>query len=562
MRVTARNCGKAAVLHALTLVLSCAVAAAQNGSAAVSQSEPGGQSFKIAGTVVNAMTGAPLSRARVSLAETRNRGKKIIIVTSEDGHFEFPGLPPAKYSLQGAKKGYNSAAYEQHEQFSTAIVTGPEFATENLMLRLTPMALITGHVTDESGDAIRGAQVVLFLEDHRGGMSRVTRVGSATSDDRGYYEFSSLQPGSYFISVDAKAWYAIHPSSTAAAAGNSESHIAPGLDVTYPTTYYGGATEAERATPIAVKGGDRLQVDVRLNPVPALHLIFRSSANQPGEPNHFQPPILEKHTFDSQEGVGVNMRSDSAGVYEITGVPQGRYTVRFRDPSSGQLLESTNVELARDGQELSESQAEPLGSLNVTVRMSGTEALPKQYGIGLQDSQRKFVAFQPGNATGQAAFEDLAAGKYTIFAGVPERRYTVVRTSSAAGISAGHDVNIAPGAALEVTVWLTGGVVRIEGAVQKGGKPVAGVMVALVPENPQAHLDYFRRDQSDFDGTFLLQGVFPGTYTIVAVEDAWGFDWLQPGVLGRYVQHGQNVNVGELLRGTVHLPEAVEAQPR
>jgi hypothetical protein len=59
-----------------------------------------------------------------------------------------------------------------------------------------------------------------------------------------------------------------------------------------------------------------------------------------------------------------------------------------------------------------------------------------------------------------------------------------------------------------------------------------------------------------------LQGVFSGAYTIMAVGDAWGFDWLQPGVLARYVQHGQNVNVGELLRGTVHLPEAVEVQPR
>jgi hypothetical protein len=296
--------------------------------------------------------------------------------------------------------------------------------------------------------------------------------------------------------------------------------------------------------------------------VPALHLTFRGPAVQPGEPNNFRPPILQKHTFNSQENVRVNIHSDSSGVYEITGVPQGRYTVRFRDPSSGQLMESTNLDITRDGQELNESGGEPLGSLKVTVKMPGEEALPKQYGVGLQDSQRKFVAFRPGDAAGQATFEDLAAGKYTIYFGAPERRYGVISTLSAAGVSSGNDVTIAPGAAVELTAQLTVGMVRIEGAVQKKGKPVAGVMVALVPENPQAHLDYFRRDQSDFDGTFLLQGVFPGSYTIVAVEDAWGFDWLQPGVLARYAQHGQNVNVGELMRRTVRLPEAVEVQPR
>jgi protocatechuate 3,4-dioxygenase beta subunit len=87
-------------------------------------------------------------------------------------------------------------------------------------------------------------------------------------------------------------------------------------------------------------------------------------------------------------------------------------------------------------------------------------------------------------------------------------------------------------------------------------------MVGLVPNNPEANVDLFRRDQSDFDGTFTLAGVVPGTYTIVAVENAWGFEWLKAGVLARYVQHGQNVIIGEKMSGTLHLPDAVEVQER
>jgi hypothetical protein len=86
-------------------------------------------------------------------------------------------------------------------------------------------------------------------------------------------------------------------------------------------------------------------------------------------------------------------------------------------------------------------------------------------------------------------------------------------------------------------------------------------MVALVPNDPVAHVDLFRRDQSDFDGTFVLRGLIPGSYTIVAVEDAWGLEWLQPAVLARYVQHGQNLTIGELMRGTVSLPDPIEVQP-
>ncbi len=562
MNVAARKSGVAMALCGFTLMLNTSALATQTGNAPAQQSAPAEKSFKIAGTAVNAITGAPLAQARISLADTRNRRRMIAMVTSENGHFEFSRLPAGKYSLEGAKRGFISAAYEQHEQFSTAIVTGPEFATDKLMLRLTPMALISGHVTDESGDAVRDAQVSLFLEDHRGGMTRIARARSSPGDDRGYYEFSSLRPGSYFVSVDAKPWYAVHPMKTADNGENSPPRVSPGLDVTYPTTYNGGATEAEDATPIAVKGGDKLQIDMRLNPIPALRLIIRVPVEQPGEPDRFSRPILEKHTFDSEEFVGTNIVIEAPGVFEITGVPQGRYTVRFRDPKSGQLAESTDVEVTRDGQELTGSQGEALGSLKLTLKMPDEEPMPKLYSVGLQNSHLKIVGFRQGDATGQVTFENLAPGKYTILLNVQGKPYAVVRTSLPAGVSVGHGVNIALGTALELTAWLAAGVVRIEGSVQKQGKPVAGMMVALVPNDPEAHVDYFRRDQSDFDGTFLLQGVFPGTYTIVAVEDAWGSDWLQPGALARYVQHGQNVNVGELLRGTVHLPEAVEVQPR
>ena len=76
-----------------------------------------------------------LARARVSVADTRARMRRIETVTGEGGHFEFAGLPAGKYGLEGSRSGYITAGYEQHEQYSTAIVTGPEFATEKLVLR-------------------------------------------------------------------------------------------------------------------------------------------------------------------------------------------------------------------------------------------------------------------------------------------------------------------------------------------------------------------------------------------------------------------------------------------
>ncbi len=46
-------------------------------------------------------------------------------------------------------------------------------------------------------------------------------------------------------------------------------------------------------------------------------------------------------------------------------------------------------------------------------------------------------------------------------------------------------------------------------------------MIALVPRDPDADRELFRRDQSDLDGTFSLGNVIPGEYTVVAIENGW-----------------------------------------
>src|SRR5450432_1591451 len=115
--------------------------------------------FRIAGTIVSASDGAPLSRARASLQDVKNPQNQIFMITGDSGHFEFSNLHAGKYSLVGSKRGYITAAYDQHERFSTAIVTGAGVETENLVLLLVPAAVITGHVFDEAGEPVRTANV-------------------------------------------------------------------------------------------------------------------------------------------------------------------------------------------------------------------------------------------------------------------------------------------------------------------------------------------------------------------------------------------------------------------
>ncbi|HKS96711.1 MAG TPA: carboxypeptidase-like regulatory domain-containing protein, partial [Terriglobia bacterium] len=191
---------------------------------------PGGP-FKIAGVVVSSKTGAPLGRALVTIFDTANPRRRAATVTGADGHFEFDHLSAGKYSLQGERRGFLPTSYEQHGQFSTAIVTGPGFETQNLTLRLVPTALISGHIYDEAGEPVRKAQVQIYRVNHGLGVARVDPAGGAQSDDRGYFDLPA-SPGTYYVSADAQPWYAVHPRRSGSPnAGSAVQAVDPSLDV-------------------------------------------------------------------------------------------------------------------------------------------------------------------------------------------------------------------------------------------------------------------------------------------------------------------------------------------
>src|SRR6202795_4268206 len=183
------------------LILVCILTPFSTPARSGSQALAAESKFKIAGTVVNSVTGAPLGKARITLMDAANRANILSVIASDNGHFEFYFLNRGKYSLEGAKRGFIRAAYEQHEQFSTAIVTGTDFNTEDLVLRLMPLAFLSGKVIDETGEPVRKAHVTLYVENHQGGMKRTEGRGADLTDDEGYYEFAALAPGNYFVSV-------------------------------------------------------------------------------------------------------------------------------------------------------------------------------------------------------------------------------------------------------------------------------------------------------------------------------------------------------------------------
>lgn len=503
--------------------------------------------FHIAGTVVNAKAGSALARCRVTITDAKNRDRVKSLVTGEDGRFEFH-VPAGKYSLEGAKRGYITSSYNQHDQFSSLIVTGADLDSENLVLRLAANAVLFGRVLDEFGEPVRNAQMTVYREQHSLGVSRIVTYRGSSTDDQGRYEATSLEEGTYFVSAKGSPWYAVHPTSNVDGTSNAATQVDSSLDVAYPITYYGDATEAADATPIPVRGGDRLEADIHLNPVPSVHLLVHV-------PQGAIFPMLFKTGFDGAEQVeSHDVQNIGPGVYELSGMAAGRYTVRVPD-TNGHMSEASDVSIGGSG-ELDTSSAKATSVIKVAVDIAGS-GLPDSLQILLRSSKGKTESAQV-DGKGEATFSGVLAGPYDVLAGGATQRYSVVRIATEAGASSGHTLNVPAGATLNIALSLAGGSVTVDGVAQRDGKPFSGAMVVLVPKNAEGDFDRFRRDESNLDGSFTLRDVSPGSYTLVAIENGWDLEWGVPGALLPYLKSGQAIEVGD--RSIMKLTDPVVVQ--
>ena len=515
--------------------------------------------YRVAGTIVSKSDGHPLEHAVVVLVEVKNRKNVQTMLTKEDGKFSFEGLAGGKYSLIGERKGYINAAYDAHDQYSTAIVTGAGLDTEHLVLRLAPAGIIAGRILDESGEPVRNATVTSYLDDHSSGFGQVRQFRGTQTDDRGDYEIASLMPGTYFLSASANPWYAVHPSRLTDAPGLPPTSVDPSLDVTYPLTYYGDETAAEDATPIPIRGGERLQADIHLSPARALTLRFRVATDEPGG---FRIPQLQQSSFDGGmtyvQTTGATMVSP--GLMEITGIPAGKYNVRIN--GNGFTAQMSGLEVDSEGQELDLSSAEALSNVKISVSIAGEAELTHRGVVALQPEHKAIVAWQRVNEKGEAELQQVRAGVYDVATWNFGKAYSVDHMTVNGALVKGRRVTIIAGSLPSISIALVPGDAQINGVVKRAGKGVAGAMVVLVPKDPEMHRDLFRRDQSDLDGTFSLQGVVPGPYTVLAIDDGWNLDWSEPAVIMAYLKQGRAIELTEQATQPVDLGAPIEVQSK
>src|SRR5712671_4874129 len=141
---------------ALWLLTTALVASAQQ------LSQNGTDEFDVTGKVVNSITGQVVHSAFVQLASVARRAEAQHIETGSDGVFSFHHLARGKYNLIAQASGFPTQSFDQHDNFNSAIVVGPNKVSTGIVFRLQPEGSISGRVLDEHHEAVREAQVWLF----------------------------------------------------------------------------------------------------------------------------------------------------------------------------------------------------------------------------------------------------------------------------------------------------------------------------------------------------------------------------------------------------------------
>jgi hypothetical protein len=554
--------------------------------AAVAQSKPAAKpvakppepaaEFQIAGRVVNAISGAPLAEAEVGIGIA---GKPEIIdgvLTDDDGRFVFRNLAAGKYWLAAEHSPqFPRQPYGQREQFFIAIAVGSRIPSEDVEFRLRPGTSIEGTVTDEQGDGARNAKVMLFHSVLAGGARQTQFLNELQTDDQGHYLFSHLLPGSYYVAVQADPWYAVDRGNriqgeVLGSAGGRKVLITgvtktqpdarSPLDILYPITYFANSNDPVSATSIEVKGGDRATADLVLMPAPAIHLKLRCGGDCEATPTAavaFQP-VFAGYTIVVGQGTAVVTAEGQEAAREM----------EISVPPAPSLFLGGGGELPitpADGAEIDLRTATPDAHIRgqVAMLLVGTNAritLPVKDG---KVEGRNYINFAGAGDPGkESAGGLLQPGLYNFLPLAQDGAQVKSLTATGAKVN-GTSIEVEPGAKVTFEIVLTKGTVDLAGTALRDGKPMAGAMVLLVPDDIEHNEALIRRDESDSDGTFQLRATLPGKYTLVAIDNGWDLEWKRPEVLAPYLKAGQTVVVkaGSKydLKVTVQLVSSVES---
>jgi protocatechuate 3,4-dioxygenase beta subunit len=521
----------------------------------------------IRGRVVAAATGRPLRRARISVSSPE-LGQAASRTTSTDlaGNFEIKDLAPARYRVSVSRSGYLPLEYGQRrpgEQGRPVQVADAQ-SVERIDFALPRMSVISGRVSDESGEPMEGVTVIASRSLYYEGQRRLVPITTATTDDEGEFRLQKLPPASYVVSASTKETWTVVNAGKETVFG-------------YAPTYFPGMTAAGEARRIPVGLGQQVTgIDLSLIPGRAAKITGTAldSKQRPFARVSASEEIRGLNFASFRGGQGSAVAAD--GTFTITNVTPGEYRLNASrlpgdpagDPEVAELM------IVVDGTDLENIAL--AGSVGGTVSgrvVVDGEGAPKWSSVRVevrqplrnQASPNVLGAFR--NAGSSPVKED---GLFLVEHVFEHARFQVTLpegwmlksvtqggkdiTDSEIPLRSGEELR-------DVDVTITPRVTTVAGQLTDAkNEPVHDATVVVFAAQSERWFESSRSVKAarpDQQGQWRLKALPPGDYLAVALEYVEDGSWNDPEYLESLRRYAVQVTLGEGASETVALKVTV-----
>ena len=585
----------------VAVILSCAAGAAvlaqQGQSRPDQQQQPpsrdasgqrrGTGTATISGQVVALDTGRPLSRVRVTLSAPE-LGDSRAVTTDQTGRYSVQNLPAGRYNVSASKAGFISVAWGQRRpgRGGRPFQLADGERARGVDFLLPRSSVVTGHVFDEDGEPLVGAQVRVLRFGYAQGEKRLMPAGSGTSDDRGEYRVYGLQPGTYYVAATStQSGMAVVYTQTgdtltfsAQVGGVNVSSSQDGVNVSssqaapagFAPTYYPGVTSVADALPITVGlQAEAGNVDFILQLVPTA----RVSGTVTGPDG--APAAGGSITLSPDDGattgrfLGQNYSSGLRpdGTFMIMNVPPGRYVAFARGQgrrTQEQLFASQPVAVSGSDVTGVNLGLTPGLTVSGTLSVDTGSSMPgniTRVRVSLTSLSSLPIPTPPPSGVlldGSFSITPVVAGHYLVrVSGLPQN------FAMKGAYYGGRDVSDLP---LEVRtghnpagveIVISDRVTEITGTVpDRDGQLLTDYTVVAFSSDastwrPQSR--YIQVGRPDANGQFRIRGLPPGDYLIVALDDVESGEWYDPAFLDGARRGAARISLGEGDAKTIEL---------
>jgi len=505
----------------------------------------------ISGRVV-AEDGQPIPHARIQIIGIGGVNPflsgRMDIVSDENGNFHADKLDPAPYSITASAPGYVIVPNEKVGGQIGASITRYAHVGDSVTIRMIRGGVITGRVTNASGEAVIGVSIeATRVRDENGRpvsdqMNFTQMAMNRQTDDRGVYRIYGLAPGAYVVN---------------AGAGSLGFSLKPTPFAGRMKIYYPSATR-DTAGEVIVRSGDEASgIDISYRNERGFAVSGKATgipAGQAGAMETATLVTLAKAGTEVLIATTVVMPIGDSNSYSFHGLPNGEYEAAATrpDPKGTSVMISAPRRVAVSGGDVTgiDLKLEAMASISGSVGLEKLAAPPS--GQKCEASRDSFFdeivvlakPEEPGkksalslslfsgagaipNDKGVFTINGLEAGRHFIESQLPDEHWYVksgvLSSAPATNLTAReagrNGITVKAGEKITgLAVTLGEGAAGLKGKVTATGKVPSRLRVHLLPAEPEAkdNVLRFAEVRADEDSSFAFANIAPGKYLLVA----------------------------------------------